>query len=383
MLAQSRLWGGLMAAGGLLLGLICLLWVFSTASTAGAYIFGLGFVLIVSLPLLVGGAFLFLRGGQEEQREQQVDARRRTLESESLSRAELADRLARQRDRLQSVHQAALPASDPTNRLLLEDAIARLDGVAGALRRTSYERVGAFDALAADASDPDTVRSIDAALDSSSRTLEQQVSALTQSIASGQPDAAAVNRLGGTISRLENATNERSSVLTAGEQKSLPSVAELLRGTQPTGVPDAAGFTNLKPNDALSYESEDYVVTGKLAWSEGATEWQTYLLGGGTEPLWLFVEQGGTSLAIMRPVPVPADAGNATITIEGAAWTLGGRGTATVSVAGASGSRGGLFVGYQRYQGNGPFLWVEEWDEGPKAYLGQPERAENLELWIR
>ncbi len=383
MLAQSRLWGGLMAAGGLLLGLICLLWVFSTANTGGAIIFGLGFVLIVSLPLLAGGVFLYLRGGQEEQREQQVDARRRTLESESLSRAELADRLARQRDRLQTVLQAALPASNPTNRLLLEDAIARLDGVAGALRRTSYERVGAFDALAADASDPDTVRSIDAALDSSSRSLEQQVTALTQSLATGQPDSSVVNRLGGTIARLENATNERSQVLTAGEQKALPSVAELLRGTQPTGVPEASGFTNLKPNDALSYESEDYVITGKLQWSEGASQWYTYLLGGGTGELWLFVEQGGTSLAMMRPVQVPSDAGNPTVTVEGAQWTLAGRGTATVSVTGASGSRGGLFVGYQRYQGPGGFLWVEEWDEGPKAYLGQPERAENLELWIR
>lgn len=383
MFAQSRLWGGLMAAGGLLLGLVCLLWVISTANTGGARIFGLGFVLIVTLPLLAGGVFLFLRGGQEEQREQQVDARRRTLESESLSRAELADRLARQRDRLQTVHQAALPASNPTNRLLLEDAIARLDGVAGALRRTSYERVGAFDALAADASDPETVRSIDAALDSSSRSLEEQVTALTQSIASGQPDSAVVNRLGGTISRMENATNERSQVLTSSEKKALPSVAELLRGTQPTGVPDAAGFTNLKPNDALSYESEDYVITGKLQWSEGATQWYTYLLGGGTGELWLFVEQGGTSLAIMRPVQVPSDAGNPTVTVEGAQWTLAGRGTATVSVTGASGSRGGLFVGYQRYQSPGGFLWVEEWDEGPKAYLGQPERAENLELWIR
>jgi len=372
-----------MAAGGLLLGLVCLLWVISTANTGGARIFGLGFVLIVTLPLLAGGVFLFLRGGQEEQREQQVDARRRTLESESLSRAELADRLARQRDRLQTVHQAALPASNPTNRLLLEDAIARLDGVAGALRRTSYERVGAFDALAADASDPETVRSIDAALDSSSRSLEEQVTALTQSIASGQPDSAVVNRLGGTISRMENATNERSQVLTSSEKKALPSVAELLRGTQPTGVPDAAGFTNLKPNDALSYESEDYVITGKLQWSEGATQWYTYLLGGGTGELWLFVEQGGTSLAIMRPVQVPSDAGNPTVTVEGAQWTLAGRGTATVSVTGASGSRGGLFVGYQRYQSPGGFLWVEEWDEGPKAYLGQPERAENLELWIR
>ena len=383
MLAQSRLWGGLMAAGGVLLGLLCLLWTFSSTGSTGGAIFGLAFVLIVSLPLIGGGVFMFLRGQQEEQQEQQVAARRRTLESESLSRAQLADRLARQRERLQAVLQAALPASNPTNRLLLEDALARLDGVAGALRRTSYERTGSFDALAADASDPETVRSIDATLETSTRTLEEQVTTLTQGLASNQLDAGLVNRLSGAISRMENATNERSRVLTAGEQKALPTPAELLRGIQPSGVNEPSKFTQLKPNDALTIDGEDYVVTGRLEWSEGATVWHSYLLGGGEGEVWLLSEQGGTRLAVMRPVPVPPAVGASTVAAEGAQWTLGDRGTATVSVSSASGSRGGLFVNYLRYEGAGGFLWVEEWDEGPKAMLGRQERADTIELWIR
>ncbi len=383
MLAQSRLWGGLMAVGGLLLGLLCALWTFSTAASGGGRLLGLMFVIIVSLPLLAGGAFLFLRGQQEEQAERDVAARRRVLESESLSRAQIADRLARQRDRLQAVLQAALPASNPTSRLLLEDAMARLDGVTGALRRTSYERVGSFDALAADASDPDTVRSIDAALESSTRVLEDQVTSLTQSLASGQPEPSLINRLSGTIARLENATNERARTLTAGEQKALPTAAELLRGVQPTGVHEPSQFAQLKPNDALSYEGEDYVVSGRLEWSEGATVWYSYLLGGGQGETWLLVEQGGTQLSVMRPVPVPEGIGNPAVTVEGAQWTLARRGTATVNVSSATGSRGGLFVGYLRYQGAGGFVWIEEWDEGPKAMLGVSEHPESIELWIR
>ncbi len=383
MFAQSRLWGGLMAMGGLLLGLLCLLWTFSTAGSAGGRIFGLAFVLIITLPLLAGGVFLFLRGQQEEQQEQEIGARRRTLEAESLSRAELADRIERQRDRLRTVLQAALPASNPTNRLLLEDAIARLDGVAGALRRTAYDRLGSFDALAADRSDADTVGSIDAALDSSSRTLDDHVTSLTQSLAAGQPDPALVNRLSGTIARLENATNERSRTLTAGEQKALPTVAEVLRGVQPTGVHDAAQFTELKPNDALSYNGEDYVVSGRLEWAEGARVWYSYLLGAAESELWLLVEEGGTRLAMMSPVQAPTGVGGDNISMDGSQWTLGRRGTATVSVSGGTGSRGGLFVGYLRYDGPGSFLWVEEWDEGPKTMLGRPERAESIELWIR
>jgi hypothetical protein len=372
-----------MAVAGLLFGLICLLWVFSDAGSAGGQLFGLVFVVIVSLPLIAGGAYLFMRGQQEEQVERDVVARRRVLESESLSRAEYADRLARQRDRLQTVLRAALPASNPTNRLLLEDAMARLDGVADALRRTSYERVGSFDALAADASDPETVRSIDAALESSARSLEDQVTALTQSLATGQPDPALINRLSGTISRLENATNERSRVLTSSGQKALPTPAELLRGVQPTGIHEPAQFTQLKPNDALTYEGEDYVVSGRLEWAEGATVWYSYLLGGGGGEVWLLVEQGGTQLSIMRPVQVPQGVGNPAVTVEGAQWTLARRGTATVSVSSATGSRGGLFVGYLRYQGAGGFVWIEEWDEGPKAMLAVPEHAENIDLWIR
>lgn len=381
--AQSRLYGGLMAAGGVLLGLLCLLWTFSTAGSGGGRIFGLAFVVIVSLPLLAGGAFLFMRGQQEEVQERQISERRRTLESESLSRAQTADRLARQRDRLQAVLQAALPASNPTNRLLLEDAMARLDGLANALRRTSYDRAGTFEALAADASDPETVRSIDATLDSGVRTLESQVTDLTQSLASGQPDPGLVGRLAGTISRLENAANERTRVLTSGDQKALPTVAELLRGAQATSIQEPSRFTELKPNDALTYEGEDYVVTGRLEWTEGARRWHTYLLGGGGSELWLLSEQGGTSLAVMRPTQAPPDAGGSAITVGGVQWPLAAQGTATVSVSGGSGSRGGLFVGYRRYAGPGSFLWMEEWDEGPKAMLGSPEHAENFELWIR
>lgn len=373
-----------MALGGVLLGLLCLLWTFSTAGSGGGRIFGLAFVFVVSLPLLAGGAFLFLRGQQEEVQEREVAARRRTLESESLSRAQLADRIARQRDRLQSVLQAALPASNPTSRLLLEDAMARLDGLSNALRRTSYDRAGTFDALAADASDPEVVRSIDATLDSGARTLEGQVSQLTQSLAVGQPDPGLVSSLGGTIARMENATNERTRVITSGnEQKALPTVAELLRGTQPTATHEPAQFTQLKPNDALTYEAEDYVVSGRLEWTEGVTVWQTYLLGGGAGETWLLSEAGGTSLALMRPTQAPPDAGSNSVTIEGAQWALRRQGTATVTVTGATGSRGGLFVGYRRYEGPGRFLWIEEWDEGPKAMLGTPESPDAFDLWIR
>ncbi|MDQ3855197.1 MAG: DUF4178 domain-containing protein, partial [Chloroflexota bacterium] len=242
---------------------------------------------------------------------------------------------------------------------------------------------GSFEALAADESDPETVRSIDAALDSGARTLEDQVTSLTHSLAAGHPDPAVISSLSGTISRLENATNERSRVLTAGEQKALPTVAELLRGTQPTGVTDASKFTQLKPGDAVTYSMEDFVVSGRLEWAEGATAWYTYLLGGGEGETWLLVEQGGTSLAVMRPVQMPADATGDTVTAEGAQWRLQSRGTATVTVVGGTGSRGGLFVGYRRYTGPGGFLWIEEWDEGPKALLGQSDRAEMFELWIR
>ena len=53
-----------------------------------------------------------------------------------------------------------------------------------------------------------------------------------------------------------------------------------------------------------------------------------------------------------------------------------------MTVTGASGTRGGLFVGYRQYEGPGGFLWLEEWDEGPKAMLGRPERPESFDLWV-
>ncbi len=372
-----------MIAVGLVIGALGILWAILAVGGGGGTIFAIIFFLIIALPLVFGGLFVLSRAKQEEQAEAEIVERRRTLQSESLSRVQLADRLARQHDRLQSVLRAALPASNPTNRLLLEDALKRLEGVTAALRSASYERVGVFDTLAADASDAETVRSIDAALDSGTRALEEQVTDLTRALASGQPNTSLVSRLSGTISRLENATNERSRVLTSGEEKPLPTVAELLSGPRPTGVQEPEKFTQLKPNDALTYDGTDYVITGRLEWSEGGKTWYTYLLGGGPSESWLLVEQGGTQLGIMRPTQVPPDAGSDAVEVQGARWPLAERGTATVTVTGATGTRGGLFVGYRKYTGESNYLWVEEWDEGPKAMLGKPEHAENVELWIR
>lgn len=373
-----------MALGGLLFGLLCVLWTFSTAGSTGGDIFGIGFALLIALPLVVGGIYLFTRGRQEEQFEREVGARRRTLESETLTRAQIAERIGDQRDRLQAALASAATASNPTSRLLLEDARARLDNLSDALRRTSYERTGSFEALAADASDPETVRSIDATLDQGVRALETQVTDLIHSLGAQAPAPQLISRLTGTISRLENATNERTRVLTAGEQKALPTPAELLRGVQATGTHEPGQFANLKPNDALSFEGEDYIVSGRLDWTEGATVWQTYLLGGGEGEVWLLAEQGGTGLAVLNPTALPPDAGAQTVSVEGTQYALANQGTATVSVTGATGTRGGLFVGYRRYSGpGGRFLWMEEWDEGPKALLGRQERPESFDLWVR
>ncbi len=369
---------------GIVIGLFGLLWALTQPGSGGGRIFAAMFFVLIALPLLAGGAYLFMRGKQEEQFEQGVTQRRRTLESETLSRAQIADRIFDQRDRLQAVLASASASANPTSRLLLEDAMNRLNSIGNVLRRPSYERAGSFEALAADSSDPDTVRSIDATLDSGVRTLEQQVTDLVHSLGTSQPSGPLINRLTGTISRMENATNERTRVLTSGEQKALPTPAELLRGIQPTGTHEPGQFGELKPNDALTYEGEDYVVSGRLEWSEGATRWHSYLLGGGSGELWLFAEQGGTRLAIMRPVAVPPDAGAEYVSIDGVRYALTRQGTATVSVTGSTGSRGGLFVGYRRYDGpEGRFLWLEEWDEGPKAMLANQERAESFDLWIR
>lgn len=383
MAAQSRLWGAVMAGGGALLGLICLLWTFSTAGTSGGRLFGLAFVIILALPLIAGGVFLFRRGAQEELQEQQITSQRRVLESETLSRTQLADRAGRARDRLQSVLQAALPSGDPTSRLLLEDAVARLNGVQSALSRTAYDRVGAFEAVAADPTDRDTVRSIDAAVESSLNTLDGQLTELTSSLASGRPDPAVLARIGGAIARIENAVNQRSNALTSGEEKPLPTVDELLRGIQPSGAQEPQRFTELKPNDAVSLDGEDVLVTGRVEWRDGERAWYTYLLSGGESERWLLVESGGTRLASMEPAQLPAPNPDGSVTVGGASWPLTNRGTAAVTVTGAAGIRGGLFVGYRRYDGPDGFLWVEDWDEGTKAMLGTPERAENVELWIR
>lgn len=385
-MSQSRLWGAILTALGVVLGAVFLLLVFKASGSAAGVLLGLVLVVIIALPLIFGGVFLMMRARREDIESRDIQGRRRTLESESLSRAELADRVARQRSRLDSLVQSALPQSNPTNRLILEDAVARLGNLSQALRRTSYERVGAFDMLAEDASDAETVWSIDATLQSNMANLERQVTDLTTSISNGAPDNAAVSGLSRIIARMENAVNERARVLTTSDVKPLPTVSEVLRGIQPTGVSDPAKFTSLKPNDALSYNSEDYVVTGKVEWSESdGTVRYTFLLGGASEETWLLVENGGTELAILQTQAstTAADHSSGSIQFRGKAWAKVADGTATVSVTGVTESRSGLFVSYRKYTSDGDVLWIEDWNEGTKVLMGHRERAENIELWIQ
>lgn len=367
----------LKAGCGLLAGIYVLYWVWFFLQTGGA-----SWESVVPILLVIVLAVLYRR--RETPDNQPLPERDRgvPLKTERLNRLQLSYRIALQEKRLERVLQATPP--DSTTRPRLEDALVRVRGVSSALERTAYDHRGIGDESLLDESDADTIRSIDAALESSAETLEHTLSNLAESSASGQPDSKLIDQLNGAISLLERATNERARVLiTPDDEAVLPTVSELLQGDQLGTGHESSQFTTLRPNDALSYEGEDYSVMGRFDWSQGARVWQTYVLNGGSEEVRLLVERGGTSLAIMRPMDVPLHASDHTVTVEGVQWDLADRGVASVTVTGSGGRRGGFIVGYRRYVGPGGFLWVEEWDEGSRTMLGKVERPESFDLWIR
>jgi len=146
---------------------------------------------------------------------------------------------------------------------------------------------------------------------------------------------------------------------------------------------EITALTQLKLNDALTFEGADYLTTGKLAFNAAGKTFFAFRLADGARHSWLRVGPDDAVLwcdeiALRVSPPFPAS-----LEHDEQKFSRADAGTANVTVEGAGGSKRGA-VTYARYAGElGSVLWLEEYGGELRATLGRAIDATELKLYHR
>ncbi|MDQ3703132.1 MAG: DUF4178 domain-containing protein [Chloroflexota bacterium] len=140
----------------------------------------------------------------------------------------------------------------------------------------------------------------------------------------------------------------------------------------------------LRLDDAVTYELEDYVVRGILIYFAGSRQWRVYQLNDGKQERWLEVRGEGVDVAwfeLQAATSVPPDE---SVALEGHTFTVRETGSASLDVESEAGRRAGVFVEYRNYRSaDGQRLTVETWPDAGRVLLGKGIQADELDLWTK
>lgn len=143
-------------------------------------------------------------------------------------------------------------------------------------------------------------------------------------------------------------------------------------------------FFNIRIDDIITYNLEDYQVKGKLTYKDGGYEWLAYQLVGSVDTIWLSVEMDdelelgiykATKEKLTKPIP------DKTV-IDGVEYMLEEKGTASVSGEGRGRNVNGQQVNYYDYSNadEDRFLSVEIW--GSEIEVSEGWEIEDFEIKI-
>jgi hypothetical protein len=163
-------------------------------------------------------------------------------------------------------------------------------------------------------------------------------------------------------------------------------LSKLFQSKKKTEAPEVKerNFFNIRVNDIIEYNLEDYQVVGKLTYHDHGWEWIAYQLLGASETIWLSVEMDDElGLAIYKTTkeklsePIPKN-----VTVDGTAYTLAEQGTARVSGEGRGKNVNGVEVNYYDFENDDEdkFLSVEVW--GSEVEVSQGYEIEEFEIKI-
>ncbi|MGP4080720.1 DUF4178 domain-containing protein [Pseudalkalibacillus sp. R45] len=150
------------------------------------------------------------------------------------------------------------------------------------------------------------------------------------------------------------------------------------------GKVEERNFFNIQINDIITYNFEDYQVSGKLIYNDGGYEWYAYQLVGTNETIWLSAEMDdelelgiykSTKEKLTEPIPNK-------VTINQTEFTLDEKGTASVRGEGRGRNVNGQQVKYFDFANDADdrFLSVEIW--GSEIEVSEGHEIESYEIKI-
>ncbi|OEF99317.1 hypothetical protein BHF71_01630 [Vulcanibacillus modesticaldus] len=133
---------------------------------------------------------------------------------------------------------------------------------------------------------------------------------------------------------------------------------------------------SLQINDIVTYDLEDYLVIGKLGYSDSGYKWIAYHLKGDKKNIWLAVEQDDElELGIYERIPTQITDVKDRLDINGIRYYLEEHGFARITeVVGQAGAVVGQQVEYWDFESDDEehYLSVEKWGSDLEISYGYP-----------
>lgn len=247
---------------------------------------------------------------------------------------------------------------------------------------------GWFDAAQIGEGDLDALTQFDAALASGVTQLKSAIDKVGVAVKSKQGTDDAIGACAELLDTLNAQFDQREQFLATGKKPSMtilpdrPAESPLGALEQKQAPPaELVALANLKLNDAVSYDDNDYLVAGKITYTISAGSFWAFLLQDGKKKLWLRVGPGGElaacqeiKLDVASPLPDTLKHDNQTL-------ARGESGQAKVNVEGAGGAKRGT-VEYARYAAeSGARLWIEDFGPERRTMFGQTIDVSELKVY--
>ena len=251
---------------------------------------------------------------------------------------------------------------------------------------------GWFDAAQIVDDDLDALTQFDAALATGVPQLKSAIDKIAAAFKSKQGVDDAIGECAETLDDLNARFDEREQFLATGKKPAMSILPDRSAAAEsPLGALEAkqtpsaelTALTNLKMNDAVSYDGNDYIVGGKITYTISAGSFWAFLLQDSKNKLWLRVGPSG-DLAVCKEIkysatsPMPG-----TLTYDKDSLNRDINGHAQVTVEGAGGTKRGS-VEYARYvTESGARLWIENFGTETRTMYGQVIDVSELKMYRR
>ncbi len=184
-------------------------------------------------------------------------------------------------------------------------------------------------------------------------------------------------------------------VLAAKRRKALPGGDQKLLGTGSTDDLIERGLAQLRVNDIIQYNGQDFLVEGVIRYDEAGHEWSMSNMVDGKDSYWLLVgleRSGSASKRLLQPTKEVDMNGYPpeVLVIGDERYRFNKRGTATASLDGSTGTlSGGSSNGaasahrcrWWNYQAAGDkTLLVEQWGDDYRILVGRSVGDTDLDM---